>query len=152
MVAGEGGDWINSADSVVSQEPQPSLRQKEAHHHARGVEADSLREAAALIAAEPGVAAAFDQPLFRDRPAVGIFHRGAADAAALDWPVEVASRERLSALDLIENVFAVDHVDRAVGQPVKDDLSDRPTAWGKRRGVEGRGSLHRGEGGGDVGG
>src|SRR3984957_15002545 len=128
------------------------LRHEKAHHDARGVEADGLRKAAARIAAEPGVAAPFDQPLLRDGSAVGIFHCRAADAAALDWPVEVASRERsLSALDLIENVFAVDRIDRAIGQPVKDDLADMPTACGERRGVEGRGSLHRGEGGGYVG-
>ena len=88
--------------------------------------------------------AAFDQPLFRDRPAVGVFDRRAADAAALDWPVEVASRERsLSALDLIENVFAVDGIDCAIGQPVKDNLSDMPTACGEGRGVEGGRSLDR---------
>jgi hypothetical protein len=112
-----------------------------------------LRKAAARIAAEPRVSAAFDQPLFRDRSAVGVFHRRAADAAALDWPVEVASRERnLSTLDLIENVFAVDGIDCAIGQPVKDNLSDMPTACGERRGVEGRRSLHHGEGGRHVGG
>jgi len=52
------------------------------------------------------VAAALDQPLFRDRPAVGIFQRGAADAAALDRPVEVASGQRGFALDFVEEAFA----------------------------------------------
>src|SRR4029077_14596562 len=78
---------------------QRSLRQEKAHHHPRGVKAHGLGIAAARIAAEPGVPAALDQPLFRDGSAVGVFHRRAADAAALDWPVKVASRERsLSAL------------------------------------------------------
>jgi len=62
------------------------LRQEKAYHGAGGVEADGLRIAAALIAAEPGVPTAFDQPLFRDRLAVGVFQRRTADAAALDWP------------------------------------------------------------------
>jgi hypothetical protein len=53
-----------------------------------------LRKTAARIAAEPDVAAAFDRPLLRDRPPVGVFERRAARAATLDWPVEVASRER----------------------------------------------------------
>src|SRR3984957_653111 len=70
------------------------LRHEKEHHDARGVEADGLREAAPRIAAEPGVAAAFDQPLFGDGPPVGFLERRTGDAAALDWPVEVASRER----------------------------------------------------------
>ena len=109
--------------------------QEKAHHHAGGVEADILRKGAARVAAEPGVAAAFDQPLLGDRPAVGVFQRRAADPAALDWPVEVASRERsLSALDLAEDTFAVDGIDRSIGQPMKDDLAAMPTARGGRRG------------------
>ena len=63
-----------------------SLRQEKPHHDAGGVEAYALGKAAVRIAAEPGVPAAFDQPLFRDRLAVGVFQRRTADAAALDGP------------------------------------------------------------------
>ena len=128
-----------------------SLRQEKAHHDAGGVEAYALGKAAVRIAAEPGVPAAFDQPLFRDRQAVGAFQRSPADAATLDWPVEVASCGRsLSALDLIEDAFAVDGIDCSVSQPVKDDLAGMSIACGERRGIKGRRSLHRGEGGWDV--
>ena len=68
------------------------------------------------------MAAAFDQPLFRDRASVGIFQRRPADAAAFDWPVEVASRERSLTLDRVEDPFAVDGIDCSVSQPMNDDL------------------------------
>jgi hypothetical protein len=70
-----------------------SLGQEEAHHDAGGVEADGLRIAAARIAAEPSVPTAFDQPLFRDRLAVGVLQPTAPDSTELPSVLTPAPRK-----------------------------------------------------------
>ena len=71
-------------------------------------------------------------------------------ASACDLPVEVDSLQPLSAPGLIQDPFAVDGIDRPIGEPMNDDLAAEPIARGQGRRLGRRGSLHRGESGRDV--